>query len=129
MNYRELGRTGEQISEVGFGCWAMGGVWWGGGFTDDDTLAAARRALELGINLFDTADIYGFGHSEEVMANLLRERRKDIFLATKCGVRWENDNVTGVSLKPDYILQACDDSLQRLEIDVIDLYQMHWPDP
>jgi len=121
MNERNLGKNGPPISVVGFGTWAAGGDMWGA-TEDDDVVAAMRRAYELGVTWYDTADAYGWGHAEELVARAFNDRRDEVFLATKVGIRKE-----GFSLAPDYIRQACDASLQRLATDHIDLYQIHWP--
>lgn len=121
MRYRPLGANGPPISVVGFGAWAAGGDMWGA-TQDDEIVAAMRRALELGITWFDTADIYGSGHSEELVADAFDDRRDEVFIATKVGI-----TSRGVVLTPDHIRKACDASLLRLRTDRIDLYQIHWP--
>ena len=122
MRYRTLGRNGPSISVVGFGTWAAGGDMWGP-TEDDEAVAAMRRALERGVTWFDTADAYGDGHAEELVAEAVEGRRDEVFIATKVGFRSSG----GFSLAPDYIPKACDASLKRLRTDVIDLYQIHWP--
>jgi len=127
VEYRNLGATDLRISTVSFGCWAMGGVWWGK-VDDDESAAAVRRALDLGVNFFDTADVYGFGHSEEVLAEALGSRRNEIYIATKGGLEWdENKNIRQNNSRA-HILSAAEASLRRLKADAIDLYQIHWPD-
>jgi aryl-alcohol dehydrogenase-like predicted oxidoreductase len=121
MRYRNLGKKGPPISVVGFGTWAAGGDMWGA-TEDADVVAAMRRAFELGVTWYDTADAYGWGHAEELVAEAFEGRRDEVFIATKVGIRPE-----GFSLKPDYIAKACEASLQRLRTDRIDLYQIHWP--
>jgi len=121
MNERNLGKNGPPISVVGFGTWAAGGDMWGE-TRDDDVVAAMHRAYELGVTWYDTADAYGWGHAEELVARAFGERRDDVFIATKVGIRKE-----GFSLAPHYIKEACDASLARLGTDHIDLYQIHWP--
>jgi aryl-alcohol dehydrogenase-like predicted oxidoreductase len=126
MEYRKLGNTDLKLSVIGFGCWAMGGGW---GQTDDrESIAAVRRALDLGINFFDTADIYGFGHSEEMLAEALGSRRKDVILATKVGLAWDEHGCLFRSSSRHHIMNAVEASLRRLRTDYIDLYQIHWPD-
>lgn len=128
MEYRELGDTGEKVSVIGVGCWASGGTGWGG--TDDEkTTDAFACAIDLGINLFDTAPIYGFGHAEKVLAPVLKGRRDNVFLATKFGLAWKSETMEGIynDLSPDSIRAECDASLKRLGVDHIDLYQCHWP--
>ena len=119
------------ITPVGFGAWAIGGSGWDfawGNQDDSDSIAAIHRSLELGVNWIDTAAVYGMGHSEEIVARALKEWRGPRPLVfTKCVLRWdEKGHVTAVH-KADSIRQECEDSLQRLHVDVIDLYQMHWP--
>ena len=125
MNYRTLGRTGQRVSEIGFGSWAIGGMSYGT-TSDQESLEALQTAWEHGINFFDTAYTYGEGHSEELVGRFLKGKRDQAFLATKVG--W--DFYHGGSRKnfaPDYIRFACDESLKRLETDRIDLYQLHNP--
>ena len=121
MQTRNLGKNGPAISVVGFGTWAAGGDMWGP-TQDDDVIAALRRAHELGVTWYDTADAYGWGHAEGLVADAFEGRRGEVFIATKVGIRKE-----GFSLAPDYIRKACDASLKRLRTDRIDLYQFHWP--
>jgi len=121
MRYRNLGKNGPPISVVGFGTWAAGGDMWGP-TQDADVVAAMRRAFELGVTWYDTADAYGWGHAEELVAEAFEGRRDEVFIATKVGIR-----KGGFSLAPDYIAKACDASLKRLRTDRIDLYQIHWP--
>ncbi len=126
MEYRQLGRTDLEISRITFGCWAIGGWWWGS-VEDSDSIAAIRAAVENGINFFDTADVYGGGRSEIVLGKAL-EGRTDVYIATKGGVQFDEKWVTGKSNQPDYLKRACEASLKRLNREVIDLYQIHWPD-
>lgn len=135
--YRPLGRSGIQVSALGLGCWAIGGPFWrdetpvGWGEVDDDeSIRAIRRALELGVNFFDTADVYGTGHSERVLARALEGRRDQAVIATKFGNIFDEQTrqITGISAEPDHIRRACDASLRRLNTDYIDLYQFHWND-
>jgi aryl-alcohol dehydrogenase-like predicted oxidoreductase len=131
MNRRLLGVTGLEISVVGFGAWAIGGGgWeWGWGPQDDaDSIAAIERALELGVNWIDTAPVYGFGRSEEVVGRTVAKMSEKPFIFTKCGL--EGRNGTGVNeLKAATIERQCEDSLRRLGVEAVDLYQIHWPDP
>jgi len=131
METRQLGTNGPLLTEIGLGTWAIGGPWdWGWGKQNDkDSIAAIRRALELGINWIDTAAIYGLGHAEEVVAKAIEGRRKDVFLATKCGLVWDDRGRVKNNLHPESIRKEAEDSLRRLKTDVIDLYQIHWPDP
>ncbi len=129
MRYRQLGSTGLKVSEIGMGCWAIGGNQYGnsyGATDDEESLLAVRRAVELGCNFFDTADVYGHGHSEELLGQALRHVRSDVIIATKVG-----GNFYGPYPKLDfsekYLLFAVEKSLERLQADVIDLYQLHNP--
>jgi len=128
MEYRQLGRTALTISRIGFGCAAIGGYDYGK-VCDKDSIAAVHRALEVGVNFFDTADVYGFGHSEEVLGQALSGRSKDVVVATKVGVAWDDLGRRRRDLSPTYIRKAIDNSLRRLQIECIPLYQIHWPDP
>ncbi len=134
MLYRKLGSTGISVSEIGFGGWAIGGATEVGGVpvgwgktSDDESLAAIRKAYEVGVNFFDTADVYGFGRSESLLGIVLARRRPDVVIATKVGnVRTS----TGEHLKDfskKHIFFAVDGSLKRLRTDYIDLYQLHNP--
>lgn len=123
MENRTLGRSGIEVSPMGVGCWAMGGSGWGGGADDEESIRGIRRALELGISLFDTADGYGDGRSERVLGQALAGRRDQAVIATKFGF-----TPAGVRTDPDYIREACEASLKRLNTDYIDLYQFHLND-
>lgn len=126
MEYRRLGNTDLKLSVIGFGCWAMGGGW---GQTDDrESIAAVRRALDLGVNFFDTADIYGFGHSEKMLSKALGSLRRDVIIATKGGLAWDEHGCMFRSSSRHHITNAVEASLKRLKTDYIDLYQIHWPD-
>ncbi len=129
MRYRTLGRTGLRVSEVGFGAWAVGGDAHGNSYgpTDDATsIAAIRRAADLGCTFFDTADVYGWGHSEELLGRGLEGRRDDVLLATKVGGDFYHGSVR-LNFDPGYIAFALDRSLRRLRTDHVDLYQLHNP--
>jgi aryl-alcohol dehydrogenase-like predicted oxidoreductase len=131
-----LGRSGLEITRVGFGAWAVGGGGWSFGWgpqDDADSLAAMRHALERGINWIDTAAVYGLGHSEEVVGRLLRDlpSGERPFVFTKCGLIWDEREPMTPSrrvLRPESIRRECEASLRRLGIERIDLYQFHWPD-
>jgi aryl-alcohol dehydrogenase-like predicted oxidoreductase len=129
MKTKLLGNSDLAITPIGFGAWAIGGKWeFGWGAQDDEqSVAAIRRALELGINWIDTAAVYGLGHSEEVVARALRDwkgARPHIF--TKCGMIWDDKGKIGYSLRAASVRRECEASLRRLQTDVIDLYQIHW---
>jgi len=129
MRYRTLGRTGLKDSEIGFGAWAIGGNDRGNSYgpTDDATsIAAVRRAVELGCTFFDTADVYGWGHSEEVLGQALEGRREEVGIATKVGGDFYHGGVR-MNFDPGYIAFALERSLKRLRTDYVDLYQLHNP--
>jgi aryl-alcohol dehydrogenase-like predicted oxidoreductase len=131
MQTRKLGNSDLRITPVGYGAWAIGGSGWqfGWGSQDDkDSIAAIHRSLELGVNWIDTAAVYGLGHSEEVVARALKEwRGPKPYIFTKCGLHWDaKGNVTRV-LNASSVRAEIEDSLRRLSVDVIDLYQIHWP--
>ncbi len=125
---RKLGRSGIEISALGIGCWAMGGADWGGETDDKESLRSLQRSMELGVNFFDTADVYGRGRSETVLGQALKGKRDKNVVATKFS--WMTDEVTGQNTggDPDSIPRACEASLKRLGTDYIDLYQFHWND-
>src|SRR5438874_3411699 len=131
MKTTSLGNSDLMITPIGFGAWAIGGSGWEFGWGEQDdkqSVAAIHRALELGINWIDTAAVYGMGHSEKVVALALRSwsgPRPYVF--TKGGLRWDEQGYVHRSLNPASIHQECEDSLRRLNVDVIDLYQIHWP--
>ena len=131
MQKRVLGATGFEISVVGLGAWAIGGGgWeWGWGPQDDaDSIAAIERAIELGVNWIDTAPIYGFGRSEEVVGRTVAKMSEKPYIFTKCGL--EGRNGSGVNeLKAATVERQCEESLTRLGVEAIDLYQIHWPIP
>jgi aryl-alcohol dehydrogenase-like predicted oxidoreductase len=129
MRYRKLGRTGLEVSEVGFGAWAIGGNAHGNSYgpTDDNiSIAAVKRARELGCTFFDTADVYGWGHSEEILGEALEGHRDDVFIGTKVGGDFYHGGVR-MNFDPGYLAFALDRSLKRLGTDHIDLYQLHNP--
>ncbi len=132
MHTRQLGPSDLHITPVGFGAWAIGGGGWafGWGAQDDaDSVAAIREALDLGINWIDTAAVYGLGHSEEVVAKALDGVANRPYVFTKCGRVWDDERQIGKRLKADSVRAECEASLKRLRVDVIDLYQIHWPEP
>ena len=113
---------------VGFGCWAMGGLWWGDSVDDDASVAAVHAALDCGINWFDTAPLYGYGHADEVLRRALADRSSSAIVATKVGVRFEASSEHAESdLSPEYVVADTEASLKRLGIDCVDLLQVHWP--
>lgn len=128
MKKRQLGRSGLLVSVVGLGCMSISH---GYGVRDDlESTRTLERAVELGINFFDTADMYGAGHNEEIIGQAIAGRRKEMILATKCGFVWgEDDKVSSLDGTPQHIYEACEASLRRLKTDVIDLYYLHRVDP
>lgn len=128
MQYRNLGSSDLMVSEIGFGGWAMGKWMWGDDVVDDQSIAAVHRALELGINFFDTAAVYGAGHSERVLGKALLGRREEVIIATKCGRLCADDGSMCNDSRPASITAECEQSLRNLQTDHIDLYQVHWPD-
>src|SRR5687767_9595281 len=124
MKKRILGANGPRVSAIGLGCMGISQAY--GPRNDAESLAALNRALELGVTFFDTADVYGAGHNEEFVGHALGEKRNQIVLATKCGLVWgETGKVIGTNGQPQYIHQACDASLRRLGVEVVDLYYLH----
>lgn len=123
MNYRELGRTGWKVSEVSFGCWAIGGTW--GQVDDSESLASLHRALDLGVNFFDTADVYGDGHSEQLLARLRKETKADFHIATKAGRRLD-PHVAGGYNRAN-LTAFVERSLKNLQMESLDLLQLHCP--
>jgi aryl-alcohol dehydrogenase-like predicted oxidoreductase len=132
MQTRQLGKSDLQITPLGVGAWAIGGggmpfAW--GPQDDGDSIGAIQAALDHGINWIDTAPIYGLGHSEDVVGRALKGRSKRPYVFTKCSIVWDDKRDVTRSLKRDSIRRECEESLRRLQIDAIDLYQLHWPDP
>lgn len=123
MEYRELGRTGWRVSAISFGAWAIGGTW--GTVNDEDSMATLRKALDLGVNFFDTADVYGDGRSEKLLARLRRERREPFYLATKAGRRLSPHSADGYTRKN--LVAFVERSLKNLQTEAIDLLQLHCP--
>lgn len=131
MITKQLGKSDLMITPIGFGAWAIGGSGWEFGWgtqEDDQSIKAIHRALEHNINWIDTAAVYGMGHSEEVVAKALETwTGENPYVFTKCGLRWDSSGKVFRNLKAQSIQQECEDSLRRLKVDVIDLYQIHWP--
>lgn len=130
MEKKRLGNSDMELTPIGFGAWAIGGGDWAfswGPQDDNDSIAAIHKAVDLGINWIDTAAVYGLGHSEEVVARALKTASKKPYVFTKCGLVWNEKREVGSDLKQ--VRRECEDSLRRLQVDVIDLYQMHWPKP
>jgi aryl-alcohol dehydrogenase-like predicted oxidoreductase len=129
-----FGKTDMEITPVGFGAWAIGGGGWAAAWgpqDDDEAVGAIRRAVELGINWVDTAAVYGLGHSEELVAQALKgfPAADRPYVFTKCSLVWDENREISNVLKRDSVKRECEESLRRLQVDVIDLYQIHWPRP
>jgi aryl-alcohol dehydrogenase-like predicted oxidoreductase len=132
MQTRQLGKTDLFITPLGFGSWAVGGGGWqfGWGSQDDrESIAAINRALDLGINWIDTAAVYGLGHSEEIVGRAVNGRAERPYIFTKCSMVWDEKGNISHSLQRDSIRREVEDSLRRLQVETIDLYQIHWPNP
>jgi aryl-alcohol dehydrogenase-like predicted oxidoreductase len=142
MQSRQLGSSSVRVSPIIFGAWAIGGWMWGGN-EEQESLEAIRASIANGVNTIDTAAIYGMGHSEELVGKAIKGIRDKVVLATKCGMRWDSEegsdpwkqkdnNGRDVTIRknarPDSIAYECEQSLKRLGTDMIDLYQIHWPD-
>mgnify|MGYP000041235850 CR=1 FL=1 len=132
MQKRRLGHSDLDITPLGIGAWAMGGGDWAfswGPQDDNDSIGAIHAALDAGWNWIDTAPVYGLGHAEQVLGQALQGRSSKPYIFTKCGRVWNEQRQIQKSLKRDSIRRECEDSLRRLQVDVIDLYQIHWPEP
>jgi len=129
---RTLGNSDLQITPIGFGAWAVGGGDWQYGWgpqDDNDSVAAIHRALDLGINWIDTAAVYGLGHSEEVVGRAVKSSAHKPYIFTKCSMRWHADRSIYNSLKAASLAEEVEASLRRLQVEAVDLYQIHWPNP
>jgi len=131
METTPLGKSDLEITRIGFGAWAIGGNWeWGWGDQDDQqSIDTIHKALEMGVNWIDTAAIYGLGRSEEVVAKALKQSSYSPYIFTKCGLVWDKDKNISNVLGRDSVEKEVDASLKRLEVETIDLYQIHWPNP
>jgi len=132
MEKRQLGNSGLYITPVGIGAWAIGGGGWNGSMgpqNENDSIPAIHAAIDYGLNWIDTAALYGLGHSEEVVARALEGCTPKPYVFTKCERVWDANGTIGACLKAQSIRRECEDSLRRLRTDVIDLYQIHWPEP
>jgi aryl-alcohol dehydrogenase-like predicted oxidoreductase len=128
VEYRHLGKTGHPISRIGFGCGPASGYDYGP-VDEAEWCAAVRFAVEHGVNFFDVADVYGFGRAEELLGQALGEKRREVVIATKCGLVWDPAGKVRRDLSRESVLRAVEGSLRRLRLDSIPLYQIHWPDP
>jgi aryl-alcohol dehydrogenase-like predicted oxidoreductase len=132
MELRPLGNSDLRITPIGIGAWAMGGGGWNGSMgpqNEADSVPAIQAALDHGLNWIDTAALYGLGHSERVVARAIQGRTPKPHIFTKCERVWDEHGNIGASLKAKSIRRECEDSLRRLEVEAIDLYQIHWPEP
>ena len=130
MEYRMLGDSDLNVSVIGFGAWGIGGSPFWSNEGDAVSARAIMKAYDLGVNFFDTAPVYGFGHSEELLGKTLKPFRDKVVYATKCGLRWKKKSLGSITKNTTRrsILEEIDQSLKRLDTDYIDLYQVHWPD-
>jgi aryl-alcohol dehydrogenase-like predicted oxidoreductase len=129
---RILGNSDLQLTSIGFGAWAIGGGNWEFGWgpqDDSESTAAIHRALDLGINWIDTAAIYGLGHSEEVVGRAVKSSSHKPYIFTKCSMRWKDDRSIYHSLQAASVTEELENSLRRLQVETVDLYQIHWPNP
>lgn len=124
MKTRRLGKSDLEVSTVGLGCMSMSPIYYGAA-DEEESIRTLQYALDTGVNFWDTANVYGLGHNEELLAKVLRERRQEVVLATKFGLVRTEQGLVGVNAKPEYLKEQCDLSLQRLGVDHIDLYYMH----
>ena len=132
MEKRTFGKTGMEITRIGFGSWAIGGGGWRAAWgpqDDEEAVGAIRRAVELGMNWIDTAAVYGLGHSEELVARALKDVSDRPYVFTKCSQVWDESGNISNNLKKDSVKRECEESLSRLQVETIDLYQIHWPRP
>ncbi|MBK9171268.1 MAG: aldo/keto reductase [Bryobacterales bacterium] len=132
MDLRQLGNSDLRLTPIGVGAWAIGGGGWAFGWgpqDDEASISAIHAALDHGINWIDTAAVYGLGHSEEIVGRAIAGRANKPYVFTKCERIWNDEGVIGKSLKRESIRREVDASLRRLQVDVIDLYQIHWPEP
>ncbi|QRN92904.1 aldo/keto reductase [Archangium violaceum] len=130
MEKRQLGNSDLHITPIGFGAWAIGGADWAfawGPQDDEQSIRAIHRSIERGINWIDTAAVYGLGHSEDVVARALKGRSNRPYIFTKCGLVWDANRQVRNDISADSIRRECEASLRRLQVDTIDLYQIHWP--
>jgi aryl-alcohol dehydrogenase-like predicted oxidoreductase len=130
METKQFGNTDMEITRIGFGAWAIGGGNWAFGWgpqDDSEAIAAIHRTIEAGMNWIDTAAVYGLGHSEELVGKAIKGLIKKPYIFTKCGLVWDQTRKTSQNIKAESIRRECEASLRRLNVDVIDLYQVHWP--
>lgn len=130
MEYRKLGSSDLEVSVIGYGAWGIGGAPFWNNEGKTKSINSIRKAYDLGINFFDTAPVYGFGYSEELIGEALKSVRDKAIIATKCGLRWDKEALGSIrkDASRNSILEEVDQSLKRLGTEMIDLYQVHWPD-
>jgi aryl-alcohol dehydrogenase-like predicted oxidoreductase len=130
MEYRVLGKSDLNVSVIGYGAWGIGGKPFWKTEGEEKSMLSIEKAFDLGINFYDTAPVYGFGYSERLLGKALYSKRKEVIIATKCGLRWEKEEIKSIEKKAtrESIFEEIDLSLKRLQTDYIDLYQVHWPD-
>lgn len=128
MERRRIGNTELEASVIGFGCWILSGSDFWTGTDDESSIRAVEAAYDMGINFFDVAPVYGYGHAEELLGKALKGKRDKVIIASKCGLVWDDTKRTTNLLSKESILREIDESLKRLRTDYIDIYQMHWPD-
>ncbi len=132
MQTKQLGNSSLSLTSVGVGAWAIGGGGWAFGWgpqDDNESIAGIRAAIDAGMNWIDTAAVYGLGHSEDMVGRALEGMTKRPYIFTKCERTWNSDRQIVKCLKADSVKKECEDSLRRMKLDVIDLYQIHWPEP
>jgi len=127
MQFKRVKSMDLDFSVIGFGCWGASGEPSWGGHTDEEQIRAIHTAIDGGINFFDVAPVYGLGHAESVLGKALKGRRDDVIIGTKCGLPWDSKNNVRNDVTRDVIIKEIDESLQRLGVDYVDLYQVHWP--
>ncbi len=130
MECRQLGNSDLNVSVIGYGAWGIGGEPFWRTEGEESSIRSIEKAIDVGINFFDTAPVYGFGYSEELLGRALESKRKDVIIATKCGLRWKKKSIKSIEkiATRESILEEIESSLKRLRTDYIDLYQVHWPD-
>jgi aryl-alcohol dehydrogenase-like predicted oxidoreductase len=130
MEYRQLGKSDLNVSAIGYGAWGIGGEPFWSTEGEENSIRSIKKAIDLGINFYDTAPVYGFGYSEELLGKALQSKRKDVIIATKCGMVWKKEELKAIRKRAtrESILEEIELSLKRLRTDYIDLYQVHWPD-
>ena len=132
LSLRTLGNSDLELTPIGLGTWAIGGGDWSNAWgpqDDADSIAAIHRAVDLGVNWIDTAAVYGLGHSEEMVGRAIKSLSRKPYIFTKCSLRWHADRSVYNSLKASSLAEEVEASLKRLQVDTIDLYQIHWPQP